>query len=73
MCTREGRSHPLSPRLQRDTDASSEILREQVGYNDEQPTAIARASTKARTERSICFVVVAQSHTLIETRSLPTL
>jgi hypothetical protein len=36
-----------------------------------QGAAIARAFTKARTERSICFGVVAQSQTLIRMTALP--
>src|SRR5438874_10016216 len=36
-----------------------------------QRAAIARALTKARTERSICFGVVAQSQTLIRMTALP--
>ena len=44
--------------------------KQRLGANT-QRAAIARAFTKARTERSICFGVVAQSQTLIRMTALP--
>ncbi|PYK12147.1 MAG: hypothetical protein DME65_04925 [Verrucomicrobia bacterium] len=63
----------LMPHLPSSAPRLPRLARLSVGFPARriQRAAIARAFTKARTESTICFGVVAQSHTLIRITALP--